>query len=81
MKEFLTGPNGEQSSKRLFTLILMFLWVVYFFSNLYWKFILRDTFEDQLFYMILVFYVGISWENWLSRRKPADKVEPPKETP
>jgi len=64
MFKFLNGPNQEQSSKRLFTLVLMILWVIYFFSNLYGGYVLRETFEDQLFYMILVFYVGIAIESW-----------------
>lgn len=64
MFKFLNAPNGEQSSKRLFTLILMVLWVIYFFSNLYGGYVLRSTFEDQLFYLILVFYAGITLEGW-----------------
>ncbi len=62
--KFLIGPNGEQSSKRVFTLVLMLLWVIYFFANLFGRFTLKDTFEDQLFYMILVFYAGIAVESW-----------------
>lgn len=73
MIEFLSGPNGEQSSKRLFTLVLMILWIIYFFSNLYGGYVLRATFEDQLFYMILVFYVGIAVESWKDVFKSAPK--------
>ena len=62
---FLNGIDGEQSSKRLFTLILMVLWVVYFFANLFWGYVLRDTFEDQLFYLILVMYLGVLAEKAL----------------
>lgn len=74
MFKFLTGPNGEQSSKRLFTLVLMTLWVIYFFSNLYGGYALKDTFEDQLFYMILVFYVGIAVESWKEVFKSKPKL-------
>lgn len=69
---FLNDANGDQSSKRLFTLILMALWVIYFFANLFWKYTLRDTFEDQLFYMMLVFYLGVLAEKampWLMKKK------------
>lgn len=74
MFKFLNGPNGEQSSKRLFTLVLMLLWIIYFFSNLYGGYVLRATFEDQLFYMILVFYVGIAVESWKDVFKSTPKL-------
>lgn len=71
-KESLQGTDGGQSSKRLFTFVLMVLWVVYFFSNLYGGYVLKDTFEDQLFYMILIFYAGIALEGWRDVFKKKD---------
>jgi len=62
--DFLNGINGEQSSKRLFTLILIVLFVTYFFSNLYWGFELKQTLEDNLFYLIMIFFAGVFLEGW-----------------
>ena len=75
MFKFLHDSNGEQSSKRIFTLILMTLWVIYFFANLFYGKVLRETFEDQLFYLILVFYLGVLAEKampWLMKKKTPD---------
>lgn len=46
---FLNGADGDQSSKRLFTFILIILWVIYFFANLFFKYDLKQSFEDNLF--------------------------------
>lgn len=59
---FFNGADGEQSSKRLFTFIIILLWVVYFFSNLYFGKVLKDSIEENLFYMVLVMYLGVAAE-------------------
>lgn len=61
---FLQDENGDRSSKRLFVLILMILWIIYFFSNLYWKLSLKDSLEEYMFYMIIVFFGGVAAEGW-----------------
>ncbi len=70
---FLNDENGDQSSKRLFTLILMMLWVVYFFSNLYYGKSLKDSLEEYLFYMLIVAYGGVALEGWKEVFKGKDK--------
>lgn len=77
---FLNGIGGEQSSKRLFTFILIILWVIYFFSNLFFKYELKQSFEDNLFYMVLVMYLGVLAEKalpWLMKRKDTNLPNPP----
>lgn len=64
---FLNGTDGDQSSKRLFTLILMIVWVVYFFANLFYGKQLKPSIEENLFYMIIVFYGGVALEKALAR--------------
>lgn len=69
---FLNGSDGDQSSKRLFTFILIILWVIYFFANLFFKYDLKQSFEDNLFYMVLVMYLGVLAEKalpWLMKSK------------
>jgi hypothetical protein len=68
MKEFLTGPNGEQSSKRLFTLALMIVYVMVIIVNLFTGKKLDATLQEQLFYMILTFYGLIALEGWKTFR-------------
>lgn len=63
MKEFLSG-NGEASSKRLFLFILICLYVIYFFANLFFKFELKGTIEDTLFYLIIYMFAGVGLEKW-----------------
>lgn len=62
--QFLNGPDGEQSSKRLFSFILVLLYVILFFANLFWGKALKASVEDNLFYLILVMYAGVSLEGW-----------------
>lgn len=64
MKEFLTGPNGEQSSKRLFTGVLMIIYSMVLVVNLFTAKKLDDVLQQQLFYMILTFYGLIAVEGW-----------------
>ena len=63
MKEFLSG-NGEASSKRLFLFMLMCQYLLYINMNLFFKFTLKQTIEDSLFYLILAMFVGVGLEKW-----------------
>jgi len=63
LKEFLSG-NGEASSKRLFLFILICLYIVYFFANLFFHLQLKQTIEDNLFYLIIVMFLGVGLEKW-----------------
>lgn len=63
---FLNGTDGEQSSKRLFTFILIILWVVYFFANLFWGRTLKDSIEENMFYLILATFTGVTLDGWRS---------------
>jgi hypothetical protein len=67
--DFFTGVDGEKSSKRLFLLILMLCFSTYFFANLFFGKVLKESLEDNLFYLIIVMFVGIAAERW----KPAGK--------
>lgn len=77
--EFLQGEEGEQSSKRLFTFILVVLFTVYFFSNLYWGKVLHESLADNLFYLIGFMYGGVLFEKMIpylfkNKDKVNDKV-------
>lgn len=60
--DFLNSSNGEQSSKRLFTFILVLLYSVYAMANLFYGKTMKDSLEDNLFYLILAFFAGITGE-------------------
>jgi hypothetical protein len=78
LKEFLSG-NGEASSKRLFLFILICLYVIYFFANLFFKFDLKQTIEDTLFYLIIYMFAGVGLEKWpLNLSSLMGKKEAPK---
>lgn len=64
---FLNGTDGDQSSKRLFTFIIIIMWVVYFISNLFYGKVLKDSIEENLFYMTIVFYGGVAMEKALGK--------------
>lgn len=64
LKQFLSGSDGEASSKRLCLFLFVCLYVVYFFSNLYFKFELKQSIEDTLFYLILASFTGVGLEKW-----------------
>ena len=63
LKEYLSG-NGEASSKRLFLFLLVCLYIVYFFANLFFHLQLKQTIEDNLFYLIIVMFLGVGLEKW-----------------
>jgi hypothetical protein len=73
--EFLSSGTNR-SSKRLFTLIIMLLWCVYFFANLFAGKELKQSFEDNLFYLILFMYAGIAAERLMSGKKKYDVPSP-----
>lgn len=78
MKEFLSG-NGEASSKRLFLFLLVCLYIIYFFANLFFHLQLKQSIEDNLFYMIMGMFVGVGLEKWpISINGMFGKNEPPK---
>ena len=74
---FLNGSDGEQSSKRLFTFILVILFSVTLISNLYWGYSLKDTLEDWLAYLILATFFSVTAEGWkevfMSKKKDGSK--------
>jgi len=63
LKEYLSG-NGEASSKRLFLFLLVCLYIIYFFANLFLHLQLKQSIEDNLFYLIVVMFVGVGLEKW-----------------
>lgn len=73
---YLKGIDGDQSSKRLFSFILIILWVVYFFSNLYWGWVLKPTLEEFLFYMTCASFFTVLAERFAPKGKiPVEKKE------
>jgi len=75
--KFLNGSNGDQSSKRLVLFIVTTLWVIYFFANLFWGKILKQTLEDNLLYMVVTFFIGVAAEKVVNN--VAKKMEAPKD--
>jgi hypothetical protein len=67
--DFFTGVDGEKSSKRLFLFILIICFATYFIANLFFGKVLKDSLEDNLFYLIIVMFLGITAERW----KPTGK--------
>lgn len=63
LKEFLSG-NGEASSKRLFLFLLVCLYIIYFIANLFFHLQLKQSIEDNLFYLIIVMFLGVGLEKW-----------------
>lgn len=66
--EFLQDSNGEQSSKRLFVFILIILFTIYFFADLFFKLELKQSIEDNLFWLIVTLFTGVAFE------KPINKI-------
>jgi hypothetical protein len=63
LKEYLSG-GGEASSKRLFLLVLICLYAIYFLANLFFGFVLKPSIEDAHFYLIIYFFIGVGLEKW-----------------
>lgn len=61
---FLNGADGEQSSKRLLTFMLVILFCMTIVSNLYWGFQLKETLEDWLAYLIIITFFDVAAEGW-----------------
>lgn len=66
---FFLGPDGDNSSKRLFLFLLILVAVLYFVVNLFWGNSMKESLEDYLFYSIWGFFFGVAAERW----KPAKK--------
>lgn len=76
MKFQFLNTNGEQSSKRLFAFILIIVYVTYAIANLFFGKEMKTSLEDNLFYLILAFYAGITGEKAidnLSNKNKANK--------
>jgi hypothetical protein len=73
--DFLNGATGEQSSKRLFTFILVILFVIVLLSNLYFGKELKPSLEDNLLYLILVTFAGVTLEKPINNFAKKMKVE------
>jgi hypothetical protein len=64
---FLNGYDGEQSSKRLFSFILVILFAIVVITNLFFGKSLIPSLQDELMYLLMFFYVGVAGEKALSR--------------
>jgi hypothetical protein len=60
--DFFLGSNGDMSSKRLFMFILIVLFVTYFFANLFFGRVLKESIEENLFYLLCVTFIGVAGE-------------------
>lgn len=76
LKDTLSDGDGRMSSKRLMSFILVILFAVYFFVNLFTGKFLKTSLEDNLFYLLIIMYVGVTAEGWIPKKK--DKPEEPK---
>jgi hypothetical protein len=76
--QFFLGTAGDMSSKRLFLFILIVLFCVYFFANLFFGKMLKDSLEENLFYLIIVMFVGVAGEPLTKRKKEEAKPDEPK---
>lgn len=75
LRQTLSGVGGGMSSKRVFNFILIILFCIYFFVNLFTGRILKPSLEDYLFYLIVIMFVGVTAEGWKPKDKNVDKVE------
>lgn len=73
--DFLNSSTGEQSSKRLFTFILVILFVIVLISNLFFGKELKPTLEDNLLYLIGITFVGVLFEKPINRLGAKATVE------
>lgn len=75
LRQALSSAQGNMSSKRLMSLVLVILFVIYFFVNLFTGRILKQSLEDYLFYLLVIMYVGVTAEGWKPKDKVMDKIE------
>lgn len=64
---FLNGSEGEQSSKRLFSFILVILFALVVVMNLFFGKALIPSLQDELMYLLMFFYTGVAAEKALNR--------------
>jgi hypothetical protein len=60
--KFFLGSDGDMSSKRLFMFILIVCFVVYFGANLFLKLSLKQSVEDNLFWLLVITFTGVTGE-------------------
>lgn len=77
MAEFFIGKAGDMSSKRLFCFILIVLFCIYFFANLFFGKVLKDSLEENLFYLIIVTFAGVASERISWKGKQGNISEQP----
>lgn len=79
--EFFAGKDGDMSSKRLFCFILIALFCIYFVANLFWGRVLKDSLEENLFYLIIITFAGVTSEriSWKGKQGTVDPGTKPKE--
>jgi hypothetical protein len=68
--DFFTGVDGEKSSKRFFLFVLMICFVTYFMANLFGKYEIKESLEDNTFFLIIYMYTGITVERFRNVMKP-----------
>lgn len=71
---FLNGIDGDQSSKRLFTFILVILWAMYFVANLFWGLTLKETLEEYSFYLINAAFFSVLAERFTKPKNELPKT-------
>ena len=74
LREALSGKDGDMSSKRLMSFILVCLFTVYFFVNLFTGRFLKASLEEYFFYLLVIMYVGVTSETWTTKKK--DEIKP-----
>lgn len=70
--DFLNNEHGEQSSKRLFTFLLVIQNLVYFNVNLFSGLSMKQSVEDNLFWLTVTLVLGVAsepaWTNMFSKK-------------
>lgn len=64
LSDFFLGPDGDMSSKRLLTFLLVLFLLVYMCVNLFYGRVLRASLEEFLFYTIWGFFFGVAADRW-----------------
>jgi hypothetical protein len=67
MKFTFLENEGEQSSKRLFSFILVCLFTIVVLTNLFTGKALVPALQDELMYLMMFFYVGVAGEKAINR--------------